>query len=547
MNKIVTSSDGKLVLSSMLTESQFARTNLVTQMEESGYIIHMKKDGVTFSEYKFSSNFTKDGTVYFSGEDFDGTLLGESLDDSDTVGTVLSALTAAIEKNLDLAAVGAGGILVRKTPAATDGNIADVLFLPGNLFERSAVNLSELDYCENQGFYFYKGLESQDALIFLRSVIAYRCLSGKFPFTKTDLLERQADIFDNAFVPLELCVFGINKAVAKSVDSGLMIFRKDDCFEGNSRFVDEKKKARLEEILNSVQKFSADSFFSEKIRLGNEKEQETAEFRKERGDYIKKQKRKIFAARIYRRNKNFIRMAAIVGIVVLYGLYSFHKTNLNLATSKGLSAEQTAWAMYSFISSADVPDLQEIVSGKETRDLIVKVASYHVRAKERVGFNERGKIVPVAERLFYSPESHFWMFGITNLSINGVHRPIFADFPKRKDKPASLTEEDSRILSKNEQKICHAEYFLVMNDDTFINVQKVSEDVTLFWDGKKWLVKSVQGTSDNSRVKMKSFHEDYKNAMQETNGNIEKSVEIIKSKYEWLPSHDDIAFYSDKF
>ena len=80
----------------MLTESQFARTNLVTQMEESGYIIHMKKDGVTFSEYKFSSNFTKDGTVYFSGEDFDGTLLGESLDDADTVGTVLSALTAAI-------------------------------------------------------------------------------------------------------------------------------------------------------------------------------------------------------------------------------------------------------------------------------------------------------------------------------------------------------------------------------------------------------------------------------------------------------------------
>ena len=517
-------------------------------MEEQGYIVHLKNGDATFTAYSFTENFTENDTVFFSGPAFEGTILGEHLGECETVTFALEALSAAIEKNLDLSSVGAGGILVQKTPHAADGNRANVLFLPGNLFERSAVNLDEADFCENQGFYFYKGLSSRDALIFLRAAIAYRSLTGSFPFPKTDLLDRQVDIFDHCFLPLELCIQGVDKNLAQSIDAGLMIFGEDDCFEGNTRFVDEKKKAEREGIISRVQSFRPQSFAAEKSKIDSVNNmEESDDFKKARADFIKKRNRKIFFSRIYRRNKNFIRLSLVAAVVIVYGMYNFHKTNQNLATSIGLTSTETARALYTFISNADVPDLQEIVAGKKTKDLIVQVASFHVRSKERVGFNENGKIVPVAERLFYKPDSQYWMFGITNLKIDGSGASVLGEFKKRRDKPMPISEEDSVALSKNDEKTHRAEYFLVVNDESFINVQRISEDVTLSWNGKKWLVTSIEGNSVPSRVKMKDFWNDFRDALQKTEGNVPLAAENIRPQYEWLPSAQDLQFYFDKF
>lgn len=523
------------MLFSGLNLSQFGHTNLVSQMEENGYIVHLGKEDATFSEYNFKSTFSDENeNVFFLGKDFQGKVLAENLDNPKTVYFALKALSVIIEKNLELASVGAGGILVQETDEVS----AKVLFLPGNLFERSAINLEEEDYCLNQGFYFYKGLESKDALIFLRSAIAYRNLCGNFPFTETDLIKRQADIFDHNFLPVKLAVFGIDEKLADSIDSGLKIFSEDECFEENSRFVDEKKKQILDEIVKSAENFDSDKFLEEKNKAENKGKVDSTEaenFKKLQDDFSKKQKRKIFFNRIVRRNKNFIRAGIIALLALCYGSYSFHKTNQNLATSLGLDSTQTTQAMYSFISKADVPDLQEIVKGDKMQDLIVKVAGFHVRAKERIGFTENGKIVSVEERLNYKPDSQIWMFGITNLKIDGKDFSILEEYPRRKDKNSSIGIENSVELKKNDEKTHTAEYFLVMNDENFINVQKISDTVTLRWDGKRWRATEISGKVKDSRIKMKDFWNDFKIQMQENNGDIKKSTGNLQEKYPWLP------------
>lgn len=545
MTKIVSSSSGRLVLSSLLAESQFARTNLASCRDEPGCVVHLAERGATFSEYVFDSTFIEGGVVHFAGADCGGTLLCDALDDGEIVSLALDALSAAIERRPGLSAVGAGGIIVKKASPGAGG--AEVLFLPGSLFERSAANLGEADYCENQGFYLRKGLKPRDALIFLRSVIAYRSVTGAFPFAQTELAGRQVDIFDRAFVPAELCVQGIGKTLASSIDAGLMIFGEEECFEGNRRFVNKKKKAALAEISARAAQFSVADFRAEKARLAANVAAETDGFAKARRDYVRKRDRKILFSRFFRRNRAFIRAGAAVAAVLSYALFSFHRTNQNLATSVGLTSAETVRAFYSFISAADVPNLQEIVRGKGTKDVVVQVAGFHVRAKERIGFSEDGRIVPVAERLFYKPESRAWMFGITNLRIDGVAESVHAPVPTRRDKPAPIAREGALALKKGVETVRTADYVLVTSDDALITARSVSERVTLRWDGRRWLVTAVEGTSSESRTRTKAFWNDWREAALAADGSVLRAAESLRGTYRWLPADDDIQFYSDKF
>ena len=139
------------------------------------------------------------------------------------------------------------------------------------------------------------------------------------------------------------------------------------------------------------------------------------------------------------------------------------------------------------------------------------------------------------------------MYGITNLTIDGKKFDVTKDFPRRKDKPKPLSSEDGVSLKKGDEKKLRADYFLVMNEETFIDAQKVSETVTVRWDGKRWRVTEISGNSEIARVKMKEFWEDYKIALQETDGNVPSAAERLRSKYDWIPSKAEIDFYSDIF
>ena len=259
---------------------------------------------------------------------------------------------------------------------------------------------------------------------------------------------------------------------------------------------------------------------------------------------------KISVKRFFRRNKTAILALAAFLLFAAWMANGFIKENRQLATSKGLDSTQTAAAMYTFIHRADVPNLQEIAKGKQTKDLIFKVAGFYVTSKQREEQNAADKSVTPGQWLFYNKNSSNWMYGITNLKIDGKKFPAENKFPKRMEKPESLREENGKILKRGDKTAHTAEYYLVHQDANRIYAEKTTEEVELEWNGSRWIVKGGKGKSSPLSVKSRTFSDEYY-ALLENGNSVKDAVSILKAKYEWLPDESDIKndakFLAEKY
>jgi hypothetical protein len=625
--EIVHSEKNNLVLSSGLSVTSFGKTNMGTLLDEQGWIAEIHTDikenvqsdsstgtnkhisSILFKPYTFTETRTEDdSTVVFCGPEFTGLTLhaifeaahASASDNSSPVASSFAAvaaassfaavatLTAAIEQHISLAPVGIGGILYRaslipagKKDTASDTSCAEVLFLPGTLFDRCALNTSDNEYSELQGRSIRHGIYDSNALAFTRAVIAYRSLCGAMPYTQPNTELRQADMIDASFTPCELIVNGISKETADAIDDGLKITGARHAAPGERIFKSKKEEAREAAEKNTVEHFpiniyrkelmmsttasttsaQTDSGTGKNIRRTLELPPDLFEARRTR--YLAKRRVTINLNRFTRRNRNQI-LATIATVIVATAVArGFHKENEKLATSIGLTPSQTVETLYTGINRADVTIVQEIAKGSKMKDLIQMVSGFYVTAKQRQSLDQENVTVTPAEWMFFKGDTNFWMYGITNFAVGGNDASTSYKYPTRKNHFAPLTSQVSDTAKpasplKNGATVTQeSSYYFVHSDSDYrININRTTDTVTLTWKKNRWVATNITGTSENSVVNTKTFRADYKAALEAAKtaahsadsadatvnegACIASAVESLRVQYPWLPRKDEL-------
>ena len=553
---IVTMQDDSLFLSTSLSQDAFGRTQYIREIDETGFSATLAADftksaDVTFEPWKFSGTRTDENdTVAFTGTVPKGgkTLLdllesGSEEEKSAAAKAVCCALTAAITQNIPLNTVGAEGIVLF---AGSEADAVKVLFLPADLFERSAGNTRD-SYADYQGFYIRKGLSGTEGLLFTRAVIAYRALCGILPYTEPDTSKRQADIFDARFVPSYMLINGLNADLASAIDCGLQIRAESKPLPGERRFINEKEEERRKKILAAANNFSLTIFMQEVDCKGSENPSRTpelnpSEFAARREKFLHKQAAIIKRRRFTRRNHTRLIVAGIAAFLAVWAITSFHQENQNLASSRGLTSWETTQELYATIHKSNVPHLQEIAKGKKVKNLRQIIAGFYVTNRSRYAMNSDEGTVSTAEWLHLKNKTKYWQFGLTQLTIDGKAADVFYDYPVRGDNLKKLQAEEGVQLKRGATVQHKAEYYLVNNNgDAQISVNRVRDTVTLTWKGGRWIVTDIESRNRQTFVFTKDFIADYQTALDATEEDVAESVTLLREKYQWLPTDAEVA------
>ncbi|MBR0100228.1 MAG: hypothetical protein IJP90_11020, partial [Treponema sp.] len=429
---IVKLTENTLTLSSGLPQDSFSKTDLNTLLKEKSLILHVDGDIIKIEDYFFEGTKAgEDGITVFEGKPFSGELLSDILEKpSLSAGDILSL--THFSRTVDFLikspeifsrdgnyiedfTLGGGGIII-STDEKTSRTA--ILFINPKIFEECALNHKD-SYTEVQGKYLYKGLDYAQELCFLRGIVAYKALSGHFPFEEADTSRRQEDIFDSNYIPPELWNASISKNICEAIRSSLSAKVTVQVMAGKRNLTDAKAESKKRKLLESAKKFDSEEFkkvLSETIISARQNDSELAAAR---ASFTKKQKSYLGAKRFLRRNKNRILMAAAVALAVTWFTKGFLDQNAKLLTTAGLTSEQTTQALYSMIHKTDVPNLQEIIKGKKTKDLLSKISALYVGSKQRLQAHPDNGTVTPEQWFFFKKGTKNWMLGVTNLKIDG--------------------------------------------------------------------------------------------------------------------------------
>jgi len=537
----------KMIISSGLNTDSFGKTRMNNLLNQSGLLAKIDSDSIEFSDWKFSGTKNDENNlVWFCGDIFEGTKLSEIFEknefdenDKKKILTVQKVLTKYIEnfpqeKATEDFEIGGGGIFI-------SDDLQFVLFLPSSIFEQSVINSDKKNYAKLQGFYNYKGLFGIEQLLFKRAVISYKTLTKKFPYSTEDLSERQTDIFDKNFTPLSYVINGIDSNLANSIDAGLSISIQFS-FSGEKRYKNPKNDLIRAEIIKLANQFSIEKFEEELYKTERKPELETLEFENRTSKFKESQRKKIKFARFSRRNKNKIITTAVLVVLAIWGTKSYLDTNGKLATSISLDSTQTTQAFYSLTHTSNVTGLSEIAKGKKMKDFEQIITGFYVTNKERESYNGNDRTVTPEQWFFYKTSTNYWLYGITNLKIDENEFEANCEIPIKNEKRQPITSENGIELKKGDRKEHLAQYYFIHTDTARINIEKITEKVTLQWNGNRWIVVELENIDKKSKstyVKINSFKEEYQKALDSNSGSVKKAILELRKKYDWLPSDQD--------
>ena len=458
--------------------------------------------------------------------------------------TALSTLIAYYaERGTDVAngvplfsSIGAGGIIVR---LGADGNAdSDVLFLPSEQFERAVCNQSDGVYTALQGGYIKKGLEGISALAFTRAAIAYRALSGTLAYGEPNAALRQTDMYDCNFVPLELRL-PVAEPVAAAIDAALCMQADMRIVPGEKRAMARKQAAIAAQRADAINRFESANVFA---ALTAAPCAEDAALAERRARWQHKQQRVIARRRFLRCYKNVLIACAVCAVLVGGIGRSVYRGNMTLATSKGLPSRETVETLYTGIHHSDVNVVREVTYGKKMANLLSVVSGIFVTAKERESRGAGNTTLSPAEWLFFKGEGTFWLYGLTQFAVDGIAADTSFAYPQRKDRPEPLSAEANLALTDGETTQHIVTYYRIYSDSSnLINIEEMSDTVTLTWRKNRWLVTSCENITNESTVKLKDVRDAYAAALEATDGDIAQAVGILRARFAWLPTDAELA------
>lgn len=555
--ELVTIDSKKILLNSRMEELSFSKTNYDSVVTQSGLLAVSKNspDGkydFTFSEWRFNDVLAleteghKNRVVHYSGTNPLSSkaktflTIAEGNDYFDAGFAICSMLTQAALEKVNVPLVGAGGIIVDISKTETR-----LLFIPEDLYKFSAGGLSDTEFTRIQAQWLNLTIYDLPAVCFMRAVIAYKMITGKMPYTATDPLERNADLLDHKFTPVNYIINGINKELSYAINKALKL---------NANVVKEpgkKKKGKDVEDLTPTPEFPLELLKDSKIISDKEKLPEE-EFSVSVQNFKKRQASRIKLRRFLRRNK----VAIIVGILaIVVGIFigiNTYSSNMNHYTAKGQTAKEVFQIYCMSINSKDSILMDDVSKGKTVEKQNDAVSSVFVIGKMRQQYGvDSGYEDPSEWFLSVSGNESYFLhsvYGITNLYIDGEYCDMNINIKKKIDKPEPVKFEDGKEVKDGDVKTLNIEYdLLYTNPDEFeILITHIKGKTELTFHKDQWYVSDLDFDEDASVITAEEYLTEFNKAFAENEKDHFKTADALRKIYPWIPSVSNLKRAQEK-
>lgn len=573
-----------LYLDTSMSPSSFSKSGLVKRLDEKGWLAEKSDNGWDFRTWNFTGTKQKkctdeslnaaarsaQETIMLEGKAFSGRTLKALFDMENAknlgetersfvayaTARVCSALEDASKKNIPVYNIGAGGIFI-------SADFQKIIFLPKSLFETSIQCGGKEQNAEYNGYFINPLLKQNAAINYTQSVIAYRILTGDYPFKEKNSEKRFWDIKDHNYVPLKNKIWALNEKLSFFVDNALQ--RKSQIVKHGKKS-GEKKISVAEKISSSITKDSDRKIDAQIFRL----EFPLDELYKELGltekgeipagghvsNIIRKSttspddferrvqkennafQKKLSQKRWFRKNKTVLTIAfcTILGITFVAGL--FINGNLKNPTSKGLTSFQTVEMLYSALNKLDITALQGCTSNAASKNFQTTISNVFVASRMGSTYNVRKTTVPPAQWFCFNYDFNYNIYGVSNFFIDGIDASTFTKGPAKNKKPKAITQEYGTAVAEGSSKDYVVTYSLVFTEeeDQLFILNQIDEVHLLFNNGR-WIITGII-TNEKSRkeISRKKFVEDFKDAWTKTNNNPKATAKILKTTYDWVPT-----------
>lgn len=551
--QLVKIEDKEIRLNSRLTETAFGKNDYSSLITQTGILA--KCDSYSEGKYHFSfKNWNFESVKSFELENFSERFVfycgkstgfskkaktltefleSENKDESFEAGfAIISLLTQAAKENVKLPLNGGGGILIE-----LKGDKTSVLFLPENLFKYSVAGLPPADFASLYGNWLNQTIYDLPALCFFRGVIAYKILSDKFPYPNENQTERNADILDRNFLPMELTVNGIDKNLANEIDKSLKL---------NSNVVNipgKKKKGKSSEDLTPSAEFPLELLYANKNQKTENKISEE-EFAQKAEIYLKNKKSQVLLKRRIRRNSTKIIIGGVVAVFVVIVTLNFVRTRQEEYISKGMTSVQTVQTFLNGINEKDTLTLSNITKGHEAQKVVDSVSQIYVAGKQREVYSKDNGFGDWVSWLFFSKDAESMnkagLYAISLPKIDGRPVELKNCAFMRNEKPEAVTQENGITLEDGAKSVHKAEYLLFHTEGEFNEIQmdSIVQIYTLTYKKNSWFITDIDFESEQLEFNSTAFKNDFLTALIRCDKNIVNAVEQLRISYDFLPSKE---------
>lgn len=551
--QLVKIEDKEIRLNSRLTETSFGKNDYSSLISQTG--IFAKCDSHSEGKYHFSfKNWNFEGVksldiddsserfVFYYGKSTGFSkkaktltefLESENKDESFEAGfVIISILTQAAKENVKLPLNGGGGILID-----LKGEKTTVLFLPEDLFKYSVAGLPPADYASLYGNWLNQTIYDLPALCFFRGVIAYKILSDNFPYPNINQTEKNADILDRNFLPMELSVNGIDKNLAREIDKSLKL---------NSNAVNipgKKQKGKSSEDLTPTADFPLELLYANKNQKTENKISDE-EFAQKAENYLKNKKSKVLVKRKIRRNSTKIVIGIVAVVFLTIVTVDFVRARQEEYISKGMTSVQTVQTFLNGIDEKDTITLSNLVKGHDAQKVVDSVSQIYVAGKQRETYSKDNGFGNWVSWLFFSKDAESMnkagLYAISLPKIDG--RPIELENCAfmRNEKPDAITQENGINLEDGAKSVHKAEYLLFHTEGEFneIQVDSIIQTYTLTYKKDSWFITDIEIETEQLEFNTTAFKNDYLTALIRCDKNVVNAVEQLRISYDFLPSKE---------
>ncbi|MCR5253404.1 MAG: hypothetical protein K6C98_06785 [Treponema sp.] len=536
--KLIELDEKEIRLNSHLDEYSFGKTNYESILSQEGIFW----DGDSFEPWTFNEvqSFNiedrSERIVFYCGENKlgkDAKTLVQIIDEGGStalqaVKLVCQALTQAANEEISIPMVGAGGIIVNPSEKK-------ILFMPLQLFKYAANALTPEEYMKEYEGWVNETIFDLPALSFLRASIAYKLLAKRLPYPNTNPVDRNADILDRNFLPLELCVKGIEAKLAISINKALKL---------NSNAVNvpgKKQKGKASEDLTPEKDFPIE-LLDQAYELSNEISNSDKDFEEKVEVYKKSQASRIKAKRNIRRNSSIIITGIVVVFVLIIVTINTIKTKNGELISTGLTSVETIQGFFQGVNTKSTTQLMNFVKGRDPQGRVDTVSQIYVMHKQRLAYNKDNGYGNPSTWLLLATNEENWqrtgLYGVTQVRIDGKAYELDIPLHAKNENIPPVTQEGNVTLKKGDTSVHTVDYYLLHSEgeDFGFVVEEVHETFTLKYLKDRWVITHIDTESNTLPVSSRKFKTAYWNTLVEKDGNQLEAVKELRKKYEWLPS-----------
>ena len=527
---LITVEDGFLKVNSGLSVREAAQANLRQHLAEQGFIAKADGNGGwSFSPYSWTDTAEdipqgrKQPVVFVKGEAFDGKPFSELLfaaasdEASETdirncvnaINSLSEIAEAAYEKNIPLSDNGPLGTLMNEN--------GEFLFLPASVFDRAVQSCSEREQALYSGFWKNEALSGLDAWHYTLSCYVYYLCCGGYPYSRENSSERLTDYYDRTYVKPEWRCILYNENQALSCDALFAAVNKNlsYCLEEPAG----KKRSKKQSYKIETEKLPVLEIFTRREKKSYVNNAEYLQMMKD----LKKK-------RFFRQYGFALKVGAAAVIAFLLIVVSMVKGRLDGPSVKGLSADQVVELFYHGINHLNPKEMdasrQKNAAGFYADTLI----STYINSRVRENYERRHVYTP-AQWLSVKNPPETGVYGISQLHI----------------------EEDSSVSASEYERHYTAHYYKIelktaADEETYkeydyLEVNEVTDKVTLAYNGKVWLVSDLKYQQTPVTVDTEAFFADLRAAMPEKHSFSQASdiINALDVKYHWLPTVDEAA------